>query len=171
MAADSPPSVLFLCTGNSARSQMAEAVMNRKANGRFAAFSAGSHPAARVHPLAIQALRQIGIEWAGHAPQTVEQLARDHWDFLITVCDRAKEACPILPGTPIYAHWGVADPAEAEGTGAEKLKAFGLARDILARRIDLMLALRMEKLTRMNVAARLEEIGGYSGVEPIRPGD
>src|SRR5437773_6709519 len=86
--------VLFLCTGNSARSQMAEALLNWKGKDRFEAYSAGSRPAAQVNPLAMATLREHGIPWAGHAPRGVDGLEREHWDFVVTVCDRAKEACP-----------------------------------------------------------------------------
>jgi protein-tyrosine-phosphatase len=128
---------------------MAEALMNQKARGRFDAQSAGSHPAARVNPFAIGALREIGIEWSGHAPRGTDGLADGQWDFVITVCDRAKESCPILPGHPIHAHWGMEDPAEVQGTDAEKRQAFTAARVLIARRIDLMLALPIEKLERV----------------------
>jgi protein-tyrosine-phosphatase len=151
-------SVLFLCTGNSARSQIAEALMNRKARGRFIASSAGSHPAARVNPFAIQTLREVGIDWDGHAPQSIDSLMGKQFDFVITVCDNAKEACPILPGHPIHAHWGMEDPAEVEGSDAEKTQAFTATRVLLARRIDLMLALPIEKLQRLTLGKRLDEI-------------
>jgi arsenate reductase (thioredoxin) len=154
--------VLFLCTGNSARSQMAEALMNHKARGRFDAQSAGSHPAARVNPLAIEALRQVGIEWTGHAPRSVDGLTGEDWDFVITVCDRAKESCPILPGHPIHAHWGMEDPADAEGTDAQKFQAFVVARQLLSRRIDLMLALPIEKLERLALEQRLTAIAAQT---------
>ena len=157
--------VLFLCTGNSARSQMAEAILNSKAAGRFHAESAGSHPAARVNPLAVEALKQIGIDWSGHAPRGTGGLEHEPWDFVITVCDRAKESCPILPGHPIYTHWGMEDPADAEGTDAAKLQAFVSARVLLARRIDLMLALGIEKLERMAIVRGLAGIGDPSREE------
>lgn len=153
-----PHRVLFLCTGNSARSQMAEALMNRKARGRFEAESAGSRPAARVNPFAIAALKEIGIDWTGHAPRSTEGLEAHDWDFVITVCDRAKESCPILPGHPVHAHWGMEDPAECEGTDEEKLQAFVAARVLLARRIDLMLALPIDKLQRVALEQRLRSI-------------
>jgi arsenate reductase len=153
-----PRSVLFLCTGNSARSQLAEALMNNKARGNFIASSAGSRPAARVNPFAIQALRDIGIDWAGHAPRSVDAFAGETFDFVITVCDNAKEACPIFPGHPIHAHWGMEDPADVAGTDAEKTRAFTTARVLIARRIDLMLALPIEKLERLTLGKRLEEI-------------
>ena len=153
-----PHRVLFLCTGNSARSQMAEALMNVKARGRFVAESAGSQPVARVNPFAIDALRQGGIEWSGHAPRNVDGLTERQWDFVITVCDRAKESCPILPGHPIHAHWGMEDPAEVEGTDEQKRHAFLVALQLIARRIDLMLALPIEKLERFALEQRLGAI-------------
>jgi arsenate reductase len=131
-----PRKVLFLCTGNSARSQMAEALVNAKGGTRFIASSAGSHPAPRVNPFAIQALREIGIEWEGHQPRSVDEFADEEFDFVITVCDNAKEACPIFPGHPLAFHWGMPDPAEAAGTDADKARAFAAARDFLSRRID-----------------------------------
>ena len=131
--------------------------MNRKARGRFEAHSAGSHPAARVNPLAIEALRQVGIEWKGHEPRSVDGLAHEPWDFVITVCDRAKESCPILPGHPIHAHWGMEDPAEAEGTDAQKCQAFVAARQLIGRRLDLMLALPIEKLERFALEQLTED--------------
>jgi len=155
-----PYKVLFLCTGNSARSQMAEALLNQKGRGRFEAHSAGSHPAARVNPFAIESLREGGIEWAGHAPRNADGLVGEHWDFVITVCDRAKESCPILPGHPIHAHWGMEDPADAEGSDEEKRRAFRVARLLIARRLDLMLALPIEKLERLALEQRLGAIAG-----------
>ena len=157
--------VLFLCTGNSARSQMAEALMNKKAHGRFVAESAGSHPAARVNPFAVQALRDIGIEWAGHSPRGVDGLVDQHWDFVITVCDKAKEACPILPGHPVHAHWGMEDPADVEGSDETKARAFTASRVLLARRIDLMLALPIANVQRVILERRLGEIA--SETQPI----
>lgn len=93
-----PFRLLFLCTGNSARSQMAEAILNKKGQGLFHAASAGSKPADRVNPYAIETLRDAGIVWDGHPPQSIDGLEREHWDFVITVCDRAKESCPVFPG-------------------------------------------------------------------------
>jgi arsenate reductase len=135
-----PSRVLFLCTGNSARSQMAEALMNERAHGRYVASSAGSHPAARVNPFAIRALREIGIEWTGHAPRIVDEFMHERFDLVITVCDNAKESCPVFPGSPRSLHWGMEDPADATGTDEDKSGAFAAARDLLARRIDELLA-------------------------------
>lgn len=154
--------LLFLCTGNSARSQMAEAILNRRGAGRFRAESAGSKPAPRVNPLAIDTLREHGIEWHGHPPQTVDGLEHEPWDFVITVCDRAKESCPIFPGQPVLAHWGMPDPAEVRGSDAERRRAFRDAFILIARRIDLLLALPVEKLERLALEARLNAIGGDS---------
>ena len=151
--------LLFLCTGNSARSQMAEALLNWKGRGRFHAESAGSRPADRVNPHAIDALREYDIPWAAHAPRSIDGLERESWDFVITVCDRAKESCPIFPGQPILAHWGMPDPAEVAGDEATKRKAFEAAFLLLSRRIDLLLALPIEKLERLALEARLRAIG------------
>jgi arsenate reductase len=154
----SPFRLLFLCTGNSARSQMAEAILNHRGQGRFRADSAGSKPAARVNPLAIETLREHGIEWKGHPPRTVDGLEHEPWDFVITVCDRAKESCPIFPGQPVLAHWGMEDPAEAVAEEAAR-KAFRDAFLTLARRIDLLVAMPMEKLERMALQAKVRAIG------------
>jgi protein-tyrosine-phosphatase len=154
------PRILILCTGNSARSQIAEALLTHKAGGRFLAASAGSKPAARVNPYAIRVLGEAGIEWSGKTPKGLEELEREEWDYVITVCDRAKEACPIFPGQPIVAHWGMPDPAEVEGNDEVKLRAFRDSFTVLARRIDLFLALPAEKLDRLRLEQRVREIGG-----------
>jgi arsenate reductase len=157
--------LLFLCTGNSARSQMAEALVAVKSGGRFAAASAGSKPAARVNPYAVEALRQIGIDWTGREPKGIAAVEGEEWDFVITVCDRAKEACPIFPGRPATAHWGMDDPAEVEGTEEEKIEAFVAARQLLAHRIDLLLALPFEKLDPLALEQRMGSIP-KSSVQP-----
>ena len=162
-AAGAPPRgplrLLFLCTANSARSQMAEAILNRKARGRIVAHSAGSRPAARVNPLTIETLREYGIEWAGHAPRGVDLLEREPWDFVITVCDRAKESCPIFPGQPVLAHWGMPDPAEVQGDEAARRAAFRETYLLLDRRIAFLLALPLERLERLALEARVQAIG------------
>jgi len=154
-----PFRVLILCTGNSARSQIAEALFAAKGAGRFVAESAGSHPAARVNPLAVEALAQAGIDWTGRVPRSVEGLEREHWDFVITVCDRAKESCPYFPGQPMTAHWGMPDPAEVEGSEEAKRAAFRDTFVTLGRRIDLMMALPVEKLERLALERQVREIG------------
>lgn len=151
--------LLFLCTGNSARSQMAEALLNHKGKGRFHAESAGSQPATRVNPYAIETLRRTGVTWAGHAPRGMDGPEQESWDFVITVCDRAKEACPLFAGQPIIAHWGMDDPAEVGGSSEEKQRAFDQAFFTLARRIDLLLALPIEKLQRLALESRVRAIG------------
>jgi arsenate reductase (thioredoxin) len=143
--------VLFLCTGNSARSQIAEALLNRKGRGRFLAESAGSAPAERVNPYAIQVLREHGLEWNGHQPRGLEGLERTDWDFVITVCDHAREACPIFPGRPVLAHWGMPDPATVQG--------FRESFVLLNRRIDLLLALPVDKLERLVLQTQVRAIG------------
>jgi arsenate reductase (thioredoxin) len=143
--------VLFVCTGNSARSQMAEGLLNWKGKGRFHAESAGSQPAERVNPHAIETLREFGVPWNGRPPRGIDGLERERWDLVITVCDHAKESCPIFPGQPVMAHWGMADPADAA--------AFRDAFVVLNRRIDLLLALPLEKLERLALEAQVRAIG------------
>jgi arsenate reductase (thioredoxin) len=162
--ANHPLRVLILCTGNSARSQMAEAVLNRKAAGRFIAESAGSQPAARVNPFAVEALREVGIEWQGRRPRGIDGLEAENWDIVITVCDNAREACPIFPGHPALAHWGMEDPASVVGDDETKRRAFRDALRLISRRIDLLLALPVEKLQRLALQERLRAIGAETGV-------
>ena len=148
-------SVLFLCTGNSARSILAEAYLNHAARGRFSAHSAGSKPAGRVNPFALELLRETGLPTAGARSKSWDEFARPDApkiDFVVTVCDSAAaEVCPVWPGHPVKAHWGVPDPAAVEGTDEQKRRAFKDALTTLSRRIDLFLALPVEKL---------DEIGG-----------
>lgn len=151
-------SVLFLCTRNSARSQMAEAILHYKAGARVRAGSAGSYPGTHVHPLAVETLASRGIAWTGRTPKDFEAVAGDHWDVIIAVCDQAREACPTFPGQPVYAHWGIPDPAAVTGSDADQRRAFSEAAVFLARRIDLLLALPLEKLTRRNLQAEIEHI-------------
>jgi arsenate reductase len=158
--------VLFLCTGNSARSQIAEKVLNRKGRGRFVAESAGSQPAAEVNPYAIETLERHGYFWTGGYPRSVDGVTGQDWDFVITVCDRAKEACPFFPGQPVIAHWGMADPAAVEGTEQEKRRAFDDTILLISRRLDLFLALPMEKLSRLALENRVKDIGQTGAVEP-----
>jgi len=154
-----PLRVLVLCTGNSARSQIAEALINRKGAGRVVAGSAGSAPAARVNPLAVRVLGEAGIDWTGHQPQGIDAVFNDPWDIIITVCDRARESCPVFPGRPMTAHWGMPDPAAVEGDDARKLKAFQDAFTLLNRRVDLLLAVPVDKLERLALEQRVRHIG------------
>jgi arsenate reductase len=153
-----PLRILVLCTGNSARSQMAEALLNLKGAGRIVAESAGSHPAARVSKSAIEALREVGIEWSGHQPRGMDGLAHQHWDAVITVCDHARESCPLFPGHPIVAHWGMPDPAKVEESNEARRQAFREALVVLSRRIDLMLALPIESLPQAALEASMNPI-------------
>jgi len=111
-----PLRILILCTGNSARSQMAEALFNTMGGGRVIAESAGSQPAARVNPFAISTLEEHGIHWTGHSPRAMDGLETQPWDYVITVCDHAREACPLFRAQTVTAHWGMRDPAEVLGT-------------------------------------------------------
>lgn len=166
VARNRPLRVLFLCTGNSARSQIAEKVLNRKGRGRFVAESAGSHPVSQVNPYAIETLERHGFFWTGGYPKSVDGLLEKDWDFVITVCDRAKEACPIFPGQPVIAHWGMPDPAAVEGTEQEKRRAFDDTILMISRRLDLFLALPIEKLSRLALEHRVRAIGQTGAVEP-----
>jgi arsenate reductase len=140
-------SVLFLCTGNSARSQIAEALLATRGKDRFRVASAGVRPAKEVNPHAVDVLRDYGIDWSGRHPKSIDDIIDQQWDLvIITVCDRAKESCPIFPGRPTFAHWGMDDPAEVRGDEAAKRAAFRITALSLARRIDLLLALPTEKL-------------------------
>jgi arsenate reductase len=154
-----PVRILILCTGNSARSQIAEALLQKKGGARFHAESAGSRPAARVNPLAVDVLHEAGIEWRGRTPRGLDSVENQRWDFVVTVCDRAREACPIFPGTPVLAQWGMPDPAEVEGTDEEKKRAFQQTLVMLARRIDLFLSIPFEKIERLALERRVREIG------------
>lgn len=148
--------VLFLCTGNSARSQIAEALLTRKAHGRFLVKSAGTEPAAAVNPGALEVLKDYGIDWNG-LPKHVDTVRRENWDLVITVCDRAKESCPTMPGQPLFAHWGIPDPAAVPDDDARR-RAFRETVQFLSRRIDLLLALPFESLERRALELRLDAL-------------
>lgn len=155
-----PLRVLFLCTGNSARSQIAEALLQRKGRGDFEAGSAGSNPAPKVHPLTLDVLHQHGIDWTGRTPKGMDAVQGQRWDFVITVCDRARESCPTFPGQPVYAHWGMPDPAAVAESPAAQARAFQETLVYLSRRLDLFLALPIEKLERAVLEQRVRAIGG-----------
>jgi protein-tyrosine-phosphatase len=146
--------VLFLCTGNSARSQIAEALLLRKGGGRFRVASAGVHPAGEVHPEAVTALAEIGIDWSGRTPKGLDAVSRDEWDVIITTCDKIRETCPSFPGQPIYAHWNVPDPVQA--APELRRRAFADVVQLLAWRIDLML---MARRGRENLAEIIRRAG------------
>jgi protein-tyrosine-phosphatase len=155
--------VLFLCTGNSARSILAECTLNREGNGRFKAFSAGSHPKGQVHPFALALLKKMTYPTAGLRSKSWDEFAEPsapQLDFVFTVCDNAvNEVCPIWPGQPMTAHWGVPDPATAEGTEAERHLAFADAYRMIHNRISIFTSLPMRSLDRLSLQKRLDEIG------------
>jgi protein-tyrosine-phosphatase len=154
-----PFRVLFLCTGNSARSQIAEALLNGMGAGRFEAESAGTAPAAEVNPSALEALGEAGVEWRGHPPRNLDGLEARDWDLVVTVCDDARESCPIFPAGPIVAHWGMADPAAVTGEAARR-EAFRHTVELLRRRVGVLVALPVAQSARAELAARIAEIGG-----------
>lgn len=162
--------VLFLCTGNSARSIMAEAIMNHKGRPNFTAYSAGSHPRGSVHPLALKQLEQARLSTEGYRSKSWDEFSKPsapRLDFVFTVCDNAAaEACPVWPGQPMTAHWGVPDPAAAQGTEEEKQRAFHDAFLMLDRRISLFLCLPLGSLHRLAIKQEIDKIGGKSSVVP-----
>ena len=155
--------VLFLCTHNSARSIMAEALLRQAAGARFAAWSAGSHPAARPNPLALATLERLGIPTAGLWSKNWDEFARTGapaMDFVFTVCDNAAgEICPVWPGQPVTAHWGVEDPSEQPGAATERARAFARVAGVLKRRIELFASLPHDTLDRLAIVARVRDIG------------
>jgi len=155
--------VLFLCTGNSARSIMAEAILNRKGIPKFRAFSAGSHPKGKLHPAALRQLHEVHLPTEGLRSKGWEEFAKagsPAIDFVITVCDNAaKEVCPAWPGQPMTAHWGVPDPAEVTGTPEQVARAFHDAYLMLERRINLFLCLPMKSLDSLAIKKEIDRIG------------
>jgi protein-tyrosine-phosphatase len=170
LAQKHPYNVLFLCTGNSARSIMAEAVLNRDGRGRFRAFSAGSQPKGQVHPYAVDLLRKLNYDVARLRSKSWSEFAAPdapRLDFVFTVCDNAAaEACPVWPGQPMTAHWGVPDPAAATGNEAEVRLAFADAMRMLTNRIDIFVSLPMRSLDRLTLQKRLDSIGKTTGDDP-----
>jgi arsenate reductase (thioredoxin) len=162
--------VLFLCTGNSSRSIMAEAILNEVGKGRFRAFSAGSHPTGKVNPNALEQLRNARLPTAGLRSKSWDEYAAagaPPLDFVFTVCDQAAgEVCPLWPGQPVSAHWGVPDPAAVEGNPEAIRRAFFVAYDVLFRRIGLFTALRLDGLERLALQRKLDDIGKVAGERP-----
>lgn len=161
-----PYNVLFLCTGNSARSILAESILNAEGNGRFRAYSAGSHPNGRVNPFALSLIENQGRSTGFARSKSWDEFSgpdAPQMDFVFTVCDdAAKETCPIWPGHPATAHWGIPDPASVEGTDADKALAFAEAYRLLDRRIKLFLSLPMASLDRLALGNELRAIGRAS---------
>ena len=162
---DRPYNVLFLCTGNSARSIIAEAILNRAGGSCFRAFSAGSHPKGEVNPHAIALLKKLDYDVSGLRSKSWDEFAKPGapaFDFIFTVCDNAAgEVCPIWPGHPMTAHWGIPDPAAVDDTEAEIALAFAQAYGQLEQRISLFLALPIASLDKMSLLKRLREIGAH----------
>jgi len=158
-----PFNVLFLCTGNSARSILAEAILNRLGGGKFVAWSAGSQPKGAVHPQALALLQRLGYPTTGLRSKSWDEFAQagaPHLDFVFTVCDNAaNEVCPVWPGQPMTAHWGIPDPAAVHGTDIEVATAFRNAFLALQRRIELFANLPVRSLDRMALKKRLDDIG------------
>jgi arsenate reductase len=160
-----PFNVLFLCTGNSARSILAEAFLNHSSanRGRFKAYSAGSHPTAAVNPLTLQLLEQNRIPTAGLRSKSWDEFATPgapKMDFVFTVCDQAaREPCPYWPGQPMTAHWGVPDPVAVRGSEEQRRRAFRDALMVLSRRIELFASLPLEKLDKLTLTRNLRDIG------------
>jgi protein-tyrosine-phosphatase len=164
---DSPVRVLFLCTGNSARSIIAEKLLEHLGNGRFQSFSAGSQPTGRINPLAVEALKKHGCPTDGLRSKSWDEFAgadAEKIDIVITVCDSAAaEACPVWPGHPLTTHWGVPDPAAVTGDAPTRAVAFDVALTRLARRIDAFVRLPIAEMEPAVLKAKLDAIGGLSG--------
>jgi arsenate reductase (thioredoxin) len=161
--ADRVYNVLFLCTGNSARSILAEAILSNRGKGRFKAFSAGSHPKGAVHPLALALLERKGFPTEGLRSKAWDEFAEPAaptLDFIFTVCDNAAgEVCPVWPGHPMTAHWGQPDPAAVEGTELDQTNAFRDAFRMLERRIEMFVSLPMASLDQLSLGKKVREIG------------
>jgi arsenate reductase len=165
--------VLFLCTGNSARSIIAEALLDHWGKGRFKGYSAGSYPKGAVHPRALDLLEKAHLDTSGLRSKSWDEFAKPgapEMDFVFTVCDQAtSEVCPVWPGNPVTAHWGVPDPAAVEGTEAEKNRAFRVAFQALETRTKLFTSLRLDALDRLAIKREVDEIGRLHVVAPGEP--
>jgi arsenate reductase (thioredoxin) len=157
-SATAPLRVLFLCTQNSARSQIAEGILNARRDQRVVASSAGTQPAPTVNPFAVELLNSLRINPSEAHPKHIDEVIDEPWDLVITVCDSARESCPILPGRPSTAHWGIPDPAAVEGDDETKRRAFAETAFVLGRRIDLLLSLPLDKLRGLALQTRARDI-------------
>ena len=151
---------LFLCTGNSARSILGEYLLKRLGGSRFQVFSAGSFPTGKVNPLAVQVLKDVyNIDASAARSKSWEEFQDVEFDFVVTVCDNARESCPVWPGQPIVAHWSSPDPAAVEGTDAERYRAFKDVAFQINHRLELLTSLPLDNLDRLKLAAAIQEIG------------
>lgn len=169
-----PLNVLFLCTGNSARSIMAEAILSRLGKGRFRAYSAGSHPKGSVNPHALRLLQELGYDTATLRSKSWDEFAKlgaPCFDLVITVCDDAAEACPVWPGQPTSVHWGIPDPAATTGAPAEIARAFQQAYRLLYQRIEALTALPIAALDAQALQEKLREIGRMPGATAMARSD
>jgi arsenate reductase (thioredoxin) len=168
---DKPLNVLFLCTGNSARSILAEALVNHWGRGKFVGFSAGSSPKGQVHPIALELLKHMKMSTDGMRSKSWDEFAQPgapRLDFVFTVCDNAAgEMCPVWPGQPMTAHWGVADPAAVEGSETDKWMAFRKAFHELESRIEIFTSLPLRTLDKVKLQERLREIGKTGVAEEV----
>jgi arsenate reductase (thioredoxin) len=164
--------VLFLCTGNTARSILAEAILNKDGRGRFRAYSAGSQPKGTINPVALRLLQRLEYPTGGLRSKSWQEFAKPGapvMDFVFTVCDNAAgEACPVWPGRPMTAHWGIEDPAAVEGSEAEKGAAFIEAHRLLKNRIDAFINLPLKSIDALALGPKLREIGGMDGATAAR---
>lgn len=162
-----PVRVLFLCSGNSARSQIAEALLQKKGGDRFVVASAGANPAREVRPEAIKVLHAHGIDWSERKPKGYDAIVHDQWDLVITLCHRIKEACPSLTTRPVTAHWGVPDPAALDDSKL-RAAAFSNTLNLLSWRIDLMLAIRLDQFESWVLENRLEAIATQTSPDRLQ---
>lgn len=170
---DNPFNLLFLCTGNSARSIIAEAILNRVGEGQFRAFSAGSMPKGQVHPQAIKLLDSLGYDTSGLRSKSWDEFSgtdAPEFDFIITVCDNAaSETCPVWPGHPVTAHWGLPDPAAIEGSVSDITLGFAATYHMMKSRIDVFISLPIHSLSRMAAKHELNKIGQQAEGTPQKP--
>ena len=173
MTTDSPLNVLFLCTHNSARSIMAECVINRLGNGKYKGYSAGSQPSGKVHPYAMDLLRQLNYDTASLRSKSWEEFAAPQapqLDFVFTVCDdAANETCPVWPGQPMSAHWGLPDPSAVAGSESERRFAFADTHRMLYQRIGIFVSLPFDKLSKLSLQKHLEDIGKTQRADTKEP--